>query len=681
MLKYRSEIDGLRALAVLPVIFFHAGFQLFAGGYIGVDVFFVISGYLITALIISEIEEGNFSVINFYERRARRLLPALYLVMLVCIPFAWFWLTPSDLKDFGKSLVAVSLFSSNILFWLESGYFEIASEFKPLLHTWSLAIEEQYYIFFPLFIMTFWRFGKKLMLTLLVLIFFISLYLSIWSANNLPTAGFYLLPLRGWELLMGAFIALYSNNRACITPTFVNQFLSMLGLVMIICSIYFFDSSTPYPSFYALLPTIGTGLLILFALPTTYVHSFLSSKLLVAVGLISYSLYLWHQPIFSFARHRFYGEVSDLILLALCVLSIAISYLSWKYVEIPFRLKNTITRKTILSLSITGFFVFTVIGFSLGLQQINYYSPNHLKNMKFTSLNHKINIVGEVCDKENITIRAEFLYCEIGDTESDYSIVIFGDSHAEALKSKFNERLLKINIKGIWILGVTVDGKKCETTIFTTNIKNLNDKSMTYCSESYSAMIDFFNESQYLILANRWSRKYFFPGSELGTPHFENKALDCIELEDYRSFVPVDIDGFKLPSNITMRDALNKLLYISISKMRTVILYPIPEIGCDPYRYNLAYKRKTKKEFDVLSFPADEYDKRNRFIIENFDKFSKENPATFIPIRMRPIFCKHSDQEECLIIYDSIPLYYDDDHLSDYGAELVVDSILKNLEI
>jgi len=145
--------------------------------------------------------------------------------------------------------------------------------------------------------------------------------------------------------------------------------------------------------------------------------------------------------------------------------------------------------------------------------------------------------------------------------------------------------------------------------------------------------------------------------------------------------VPVDIDGFKLPSTITMRDALNKLLNISISKMRTVILYPIPEIGCDPYRYNLAYKRKTKKEFDVLSFPADEYDKRNRFIIENFDKFSKENPATFIPIRMRPIFCKHSDQEECLIIYDSIPLYYDDDHLSDYGAELVVDSILKNLEI
>ena len=161
MMKYRPEIDGLRAIAVLPVILFHAGFDFFKGGFVGVDVFFVISGYLITTIIILEISEGRFSILNFYERRARRILPALFFMMTACIPFAWLWLKPDDLKDFGQSLIAVSTFSSNILFWLESGYFDTASELKPLLHTWSLAVEEQYYILFPIFLILSWNLGLK----------------------------------------------------------------------------------------------------------------------------------------------------------------------------------------------------------------------------------------------------------------------------------------------------------------------------------------------------------------------------------------------------------------------------------------------------------------------------------------------------------------------------------------
>jgi peptidoglycan/LPS O-acetylase OafA/YrhL len=149
-LQYRPEIDGLRALAVIPVILFHAGFNLFSGGFVGVDIFFVISGFLITSILISEINEEKFSLVRFYERRARRILPALFVMMLVCLPFSWLWLTPDDMKDFSQSLIAVSLFSSNFLFWQESGYFDTATELKPLIHTWSLAVEEQYYVFFPL---------------------------------------------------------------------------------------------------------------------------------------------------------------------------------------------------------------------------------------------------------------------------------------------------------------------------------------------------------------------------------------------------------------------------------------------------------------------------------------------------------------------------------------------------
>ena len=208
-MKYRKEIDGLRALAIIPVILFHAGFKVFEGGFIGVDVFFVISGYLITTIILSDIESGKFSISNFYERRARRILPALFFIMLCCLPFAWFVLTPNHLKDFYQSLTAVSVFSSNILFWKESGYFDTATELKPLIHTWSLAVEEQYYILFPLLLVMLWKLRKQLILGSLIAITVISLFLAQWGAYNKPSATFFLLPTRSWELAIGALIAYY----------------------------------------------------------------------------------------------------------------------------------------------------------------------------------------------------------------------------------------------------------------------------------------------------------------------------------------------------------------------------------------------------------------------------------------------------------------------------------------
>lgn len=192
-MHYRQEINGLRAVAVLSVIFYHAGFSPFGGGYVGVDVFFVISGYLITSIIVAETQAGTFSIRRFYERRARRILPALFLVMLFCIPFAWLWLLPSDLEDFAKSLMAVSVFSSNILFWSESGYFDTAADLKPLLHTWSLAVEEQFYLVFPLLILAAWRFSKKIIVTIITVIAILSFALAQWGSLHNPVGAFYLI--------------------------------------------------------------------------------------------------------------------------------------------------------------------------------------------------------------------------------------------------------------------------------------------------------------------------------------------------------------------------------------------------------------------------------------------------------------------------------------------------------
>ena len=247
-MKYRREVDGLRAVAVVPVVLVHAGFAAFSGGFVGVDIFFVISGYLITNILLRELEANQFSILGFYERRARRILPALFVVMLACMPFAYAWMLPDDLKNFGQSLVATSLFSNNVLLALTSGYWDLTSEFKPLLHTWSLGVEEQYYIFFPIVLMLMWRYAKKSITPLLWVALVASLLLAEAGQRVNPTATFYMLPTRAWEILMGALAAIYLANGALakVGPS-ARQALSLLGLLLIAGAVLLFGRGHPSP--------------------------------------------------------------------------------------------------------------------------------------------------------------------------------------------------------------------------------------------------------------------------------------------------------------------------------------------------------------------------------------------------------------------------------------------------
>lgn len=346
-MRYRPEVDGLRALAVMPVILFHAGFNYFSGGFIGVDIFFVISGYLITTLIIEELETGNFSVVNFYERRARRILPVLFFVMAISIPISWILLPPFDLISFSKSLVAVPLFLSNFFFLKDGGYFETAAELKPLLHTWSLAVEEQYYLFFPIMLILFWKLGKRWTLNLIILLAVLSLILAQISSLYMPVPNFFLLPTRAWELAIGALIVFYFSRKNPKPTSFqARQFFSFLGFFLISVSIFTFDRSTPFPSFYSLIPTIGTALILLFAQPDTIIGRVLGSKPLVFIGLISYSAYLWHQPIFAFARFNF-SSIGQGLMFSLVGTTFILSVLTWRYIERPIRNRNLISKKVI----------------------------------------------------------------------------------------------------------------------------------------------------------------------------------------------------------------------------------------------------------------------------------------------------------------------------------------------
>lgn len=370
-MKYRAEIDGLRALAVLPVILFHAGFEWFSGGFVGVDIFFVISGYLITTIIISEIAEGKFSLINFYERRARRILPALVFTVLLTILIAPFILLPGQIKDLGQTLVSISTFLSNYFFYLELDYFNEFSSKNPLLHTWSLAVEEQFYIFFPILLVLIFPKGQKAIFTSLIAIFM----LSIFSAQSLSSydasLSFYSLHTRAWELMFGALVAyaffynhqtihqIRSKHRKIVS------FGNIISAIVLGSSFIFFDKNTLHPSFWTLIPVSATAFLILFLSNNDRIARILSSKILVSIGLISYSLYLLHNPIFSYIEIAF-ENLSDDIIIRYKILALPailfLSIFSYFFIEKPFR-KKELNRSFIFTYSSLALLLMLAFGY------------------------------------------------------------------------------------------------------------------------------------------------------------------------------------------------------------------------------------------------------------------------------------------------------------------------------
>jgi peptidoglycan/LPS O-acetylase OafA/YrhL len=669
-MKYRKEIDGLRALAIIPVILFHTGFTIFSGGFVGVDIFFVISGYLITTIIVAEMKLGSFSLLNFYERRARRILPALFFVMLCTLPFAYFYMLPNELKDYSKSLIAVPLFVSNILFYLTAGYFDVTAELKPLLHTWSLAVEEQYYALFPLLLMLLWKLGKKWILSSLVLMAIISILVAHWGSVKHPTFTFYSLQTRGFEILIGALISLYISRKSSIISISQYQSLSSIaGLGMILYSIFAFDKNTPSPSLYSLIPTIGASLILISANNKNFVGKLLGNKFFVGIGLISYSAYLWHQPIIAFSKLRNLFGLQLLNPFLIIGTSLVLAYLSYKFIEKPFRNKNNFSSKFILYFFVIATLAFITIGSVIylgnGFRNVNDRVP---PNVKWLSLSEKINTNGDICapvayEKSGIST------CNFGDLSSDKNIILYGDSHAEAISEQLNKMFIELKIKGTKI---TLNG--CEVVPELRIYSKINTDVTDRCMNNFSNMLSYIKKHKAeVIVVSRWSFKLYPIRGQIDNMTTKNEEGGIENEVDYREYVSV-IDKKVSFSGSDKKIALNHFLdgLLSVTN-KLYLIYPVPEISWDIARKNILYFRNNGTVLNEISIPYSDFKNRNKFVNSIFNEYEK-NP-TFISIKPENIFCDTYIKDRCVAQYGSIPYYYDDDHLSDVGANLILEKL------
>jgi peptidoglycan/LPS O-acetylase OafA/YrhL len=626
---YRPEIDGLRALAILPVLFFHAGFL--KGGYIGVDIFFVISGYLITSLILKDLEKNEFSLINFYERRARRILPALYLVMLVSIYPAWELMFPNQLSEFGESLIATNIFASNFLFWSQIEYFSEASQTKPLLHTWSLSIEEQFYILFPVLLLICSKyFSKRLVPIIITLGFFSFIFAADLSSTRSPqlaSINFYFPIGRAWELLAGALVAINIDEKNRKIGSNDSLF-AIIGFLLVVYSYFVFNSSSLvfmnynsfllHPGLYTVFPVIGTCLVILYSNKDNFIGKLLSIKYFVGIGLISYSLYLWHFTLFSFTKLYSVANLSDWTYLLLITLTFILSFFSWKFIETPFRNKSLISTKIFLGTSLILFSLFLSLGYLFHTNDgysdrfINTIFERYLKAEKSTPPLRK------ECQNDD----DEYWSCIIGDKESEPSIAMVGDSHRLSLDYSLHKILVKEH-KSAYVFD------KCS------HLPNL--VNYPYCN----GLSDFITKN-----------------SNIKTVILHYRYEKWLQIDDLKSI--------KL-----FNQFINSLNFHGV---RLVILYPVPV-----YDYHIPrtlFKLLKRGGGEDLFVSYNDHLERQEKAIKLLDDLNQSNIVRGYPDK---ILCNTFSKERCVFHSDKEIFYFDSGHLSIEGADLVMNPIFYDI--
>jgi len=660
-IKYRPEIDGIRAIAVIAVIIYHAELFigqniLLKGGFIGVDIFFVISGYLITSIILSS--ETTFSFSQFYEKRARRILPALFLVMIFTIPFAWMYMLPKALEEYASSIISSLLFSSNFWFMQEDSYIAEASELKPFLHTWSLSVEEQFYVTFPFILIFINKYYKQYSTHALVLLFLSSLMLSQYGSLAFKDANFYLLPSRIWELIAGGFLAKLELSKERTKHQLANKIMPFIGITLVINSFIFLNDELNLPSFYTLIPIIGTMLIIWFGGSSDLTSKILSYRPLVAIGLISYSLYLWHFPVFAFSRiTNFKLTTLDKIenIALVFILSIATYFL----IEKPARNQSFLPQKKFILITI-AIFSFIFIYNTILISKNGF--PNRLGTFKdiyedaqriWTKQKNKI------CHKRSVENACHFI-----NNPTAMNYILLGDSHAGVLSSQLLDYTESINANFIqltdggcpYIHGVNRLTKNKVHEDCTTK----TEEAYRFLKNTSPSTIIYSLRLPYYLSGKRFSNR------EGGRERGGDTSLILTEKYRHTNLKPEEM------IKTMIKDWLN-------FGHKVVLIYPIPEVGWrvpDLLKSKLNKIRISERQdaFENISINTSYrlYRARTKSSKTTFDEIG-QNQHLF---RVYPdkILCRKETQR-CYTHNDKKLFYYDDDHISPFIAGKIIHEI------
>lgn len=667
--RYRADVDGLRALAILPVVAYHAFPLAVPGGYVGVDVFFVISGFLISSIVFQSLQNGDFSFREFYARRIRRIFPALVLVLAVSFIAGWFTLLPDEYRQLGKHIAASAGFVQNVVLWREAGYFDTASELKPLLHLWSLAIEEQFYLVFPALLWLFWRTRLDIFVLIVVAL------LASFAANVVGTAGdpvgsFYLPHSRYWELLAGALLAhasvfprqprsvrpwalpfAFLHRVLCEqrTPMTANR-LSMLGASLILAAIFLLGRDDPYPGWRALLPVVGTALVLGAGVGARLNAKILSRRPLVFIGVISYPLYLWHWPLLSFARILEGGTPSPALRTVAVGLSVALAWITYRFLERPIRFGRAKGWKTAgLSLAML------VIGF-LGYNDYDrggYAFPSRIKPIFLNNQQFQFRkLPSSALDKDRCLQRFPRFSapCYLA-KDGPPTVLLIGDSHAHALFSGLatataengDVNVLNLERDGhLPFVGVVNHGK-------TTSEKDRQDgaaavgQMMSIAAENASVHT--------VIIASRGP--YYLSGRGVGKDDGAIRLLDDPGVEDNRLVWRLGME--------------RTITYLLEQKKQVIFVLDNPELNFDLSSCFSGATLLGAQARAVCAVPRAEFVARSREYRDLVATVLKRFPTVRIFDSAAPL----CDEQWCWAMRDGKLLYMDSDHLSAAGSELI----------
>lgn len=642
-MQYRADIDGLRAIAVLAVVLFHLKLEVFSGGFVGVDVFFVISGFLITTIIRQEIEQKTFSFVGFYERRFRRILPAMFVMLVSVLIVSSFLFDPAKYQTVGESAVSTLLFGANVYFEHAVGYFDTHAETKPLLHMWSLGVEEQFYIFLPfLLIFLHSRMTAPNVSKLVFAILVISFVAASFKISHKPTEVFYLLHFRAWELLAGSLLAYLKPLNAA---TKASQILSLLGLFLIVSSVLGFDSKTPFPGPFAMVPVLGASLIIWAGHSGNFVSRVLSLKLLVWFGLISYSLYLWHWPVIAFAEQLALAGYELTQPWLLFGVSTLFAYLSWRLVETPVRRKTAgfSPQRIVMAGGMASAMLIilsSMVIFSSGL-------PQRLYGSELTAFNQD----GEVwqhwneCERRSKNMRSVESLCSLGEKNAEVSVVVWGDSHAISMAPAIDAALKRNGIKGVFIAR-----NGCPPLLQT---GRLNKPACLQFNDAVAEYVDTHSNLTAAMLVSRWS--VFATGQLYG------QSEKVIHLVDH-----AEQHGDALNLEVFERGLERTVDVLAKRGMGVMIVEQVPETYHDVP--SISYLANQFSKLDLRGFmpKVTEFEARQSGVTAVFSRIAKlENVRFFAPAQF---LCSSG---YCEIALENTPLYTDDNHLSVAGAEML----------